>query len=355
MEFGLVQRGKMSSRGGGGEGEEVGGLEEEQEEEGEECTPAGNSGSTMDGLLDTAARMLVEGGKLVYLHPSTRAMTLASLPTHPLLSLQSICEERLGPVLSRLVVVMKRVGGPYYTSKAASYLKAQRQASISASLALRKLVQLPWGGQTSAGLHDKRLVMGEEGGLQVIKKALYEAWFHKQRGNKEAIEEGLKIYKERKALKKAERDGKGIESGDTSTLQGGSAATDDAAAVAQDVTVENSDANILLPRRRELKLQKRRLQRQEYRLVRIERTAAAQEAEKAERLNRKAAAAAFAGECGGAANSPPPPTQTVVTREGPSRGQKRAARKAAAEADLAAGKHVMIGTVAFDNIFYTKG
>lgn len=63
----------------------------------------------MKDLLDMAARLLVPGGRLVYLLPCTTGFVAEELPVHPCLATIANCEERLTLSLSRRVIVMKKV------------------------------------------------------------------------------------------------------------------------------------------------------------------------------------------------------------------------------------------------------
>lgn len=63
----------------------------------------------MKDLLDMSARMLVLGGRLVYLLPCTSVFTPEELPVHPCLATVANCEEKLTLSLSRRVIVMEKV------------------------------------------------------------------------------------------------------------------------------------------------------------------------------------------------------------------------------------------------------
>lgn len=113
----------------------------------------------MADLLDRAARMLVPGGRLVYLYPTLREGHGPDLlPQHPCLALESDSEETLTLLLCRRIVVMVKVA-PYDTAAAArgEYAAAARAAAERA-------------GTLSVGLRDR---MG----------AAYDGWFASHRND----------------------------------------------------------------------------------------------------------------------------------------------------------------------------
>lgn len=62
-------------------------------------------------LLHTAASLLVLGGRLVYLIPTTYDFVPSDLPRHPCLELQQTCEQSLSSRHGRRAVVMYKVSG----------------------------------------------------------------------------------------------------------------------------------------------------------------------------------------------------------------------------------------------------
>ena len=62
----------------------------------------------MKDLLDMAARVLVLGGRLVYLLPCTDTFTEKDLPVHPCLLTVGNSEQKLSPPLSRRVITMEK-------------------------------------------------------------------------------------------------------------------------------------------------------------------------------------------------------------------------------------------------------
>jgi tRNA G10 N-methylase Trm11 len=82
-------------------------------------------------LLDAAARLLVPGGRLVYLYPCVpHEYSRAQLPAHPCLTVVDDPEEALSRMLARRLVVMVKTA-PYDVRRAAEY----RAASVAAAVA----------------------------------------------------------------------------------------------------------------------------------------------------------------------------------------------------------------------------
>ena len=63
----------------------------------------------MRDLLESSARNLVLGGRLVYLLPTAVGYTDAELPVHPCLRVVMNNEQKLGMLFSRRMVVMEKV------------------------------------------------------------------------------------------------------------------------------------------------------------------------------------------------------------------------------------------------------
>ena len=104
-------------------------------------------------LLATAARMLRVGGRLVYLLPAcSLGFELSSLPSHPGLELVSATELPLSLMLSRFVVVMRKIA--HCDDEA-----AVAAASVAASVATSELVSVSGisGGDGGCGDGDEEV------------------------------------------------------------------------------------------------------------------------------------------------------------------------------------------------------
>lgn len=159
----------------------------------------------MADLLDRAARMLVPGGRLVYLYPTLReGHSLEKLPHHPCLAVESDSEETLTLLLCRRIVTMVKVV-PYDAAAAArgEYAAAARAAAVRA-------------GTLSVGLRDR---MG----------AAYDGWFASHRNDFGGAESVAQL-----------RVGKLKKSDDASAAGGAAAAAGGAGAVAADASAEPS-------------------------------------------------------------------------------------------------------------------
>lgn len=91
-------------------------------------------GECMRDLLDTAARLLVVAGRLVFFFPSAPELySEDEVPHHPALRLVANCEQPLTPRYSRRLIVMEKVGR-YDAQQAAEYHTAQGEPRFSAEL-----------------------------------------------------------------------------------------------------------------------------------------------------------------------------------------------------------------------------
>jgi hypothetical protein len=280
---------------------------------------SGGGEEALDGLLrallDVAARLLRPGGRLVYLLPAPPTQLLELLPSHPLLSLRHVSEEPLAATLCRLVVTMERLSGTYV--EAAGYAAA---AAAAAGAAVAR-VEAEGGGPFPR----VPLAAGKPQGVKAACGALMDAWYLENRGREADLEAALR----------AVRGGVG------------------------------GDAAVAAAPRRRLELEQRRLRRQSERqqrqvaqaAARADAAAAAAE-RRARKEDRRLLRLASGGGGGGVecAASEAAPAAGGVTAPPPAGGerlsisQRKAARRAQAERDDAAGVAVRIAGVAYDPV-----
>lgn len=129
----------------------------------------------MIDLLDTAARSLVLGGRLVYLYPCVpQDYSRAQLPAHPCLSLLCDPEERLSRMLSRRIVVMVKTA-EYDPARTREY----RAAAIAAAQA--------------AG------TLGEGCSLKARLCSAYDAWYAEKKAEEPALKSAVATGKRKAA------------------------------------------------------------------------------------------------------------------------------------------------------------
>ena len=298
--------------------------------------------------LDLAAELLTEGGRLCYLHPATPDITLALLPSHPLLRLEAVSEERLTPLLSRLLILMVRLPGPYSRQARGQYRAAACSAAEAAEREALLIRQSSSSEAGAAGGTAGGAAAGSKGGLRGTMNALLDAWYDKHQGN-------AKLYEDKLATLRSAGAGSASAAGAAAEQQGSGAGSSSSSSAAAEAIDQLS--------RKSVKMQQRRLFRQSKRQERLAAVAAAAGSASsggsragagaggAAEAEAEAEAAPAAAEADCSSGPPPPQRRRTVGKSeatGLSKGQRRAARIAAAEADLAAGKAVKISGVPFD-------
>ena len=207
-------------------------------------------------LLDTAARLLVKGGRLVYLYPCVvDEYSRSQLPTHPCLTTIADPEERLSRMLARRIVVMVKTAD-YDITKSAEY----KATSVAAA--------------TAAG------TLGAGNSLKERLGKAYDDWFESKKDEKEALKSSIDaIRSQRKAALAAGKAAPG-EAAPSSAVDTSAVAAPAAASNDVDVSMggtgsseAGSDAGGQLSRKG-MKFELRKLQKQEERRKRLAETAA---------------------------------------------------------------------------------